>query len=368
MAKDILNVSFKKSFWLFLLAQLMTNAPNAFASSECSAYLGSILNQSDSYLMPTKSELTKRGLYQSTIQSRSQKRVSLKTRSIKDIDMFTGLSVEALGLIQRDLKPLLGVMVRTVDNQMVLALGPYFEGNHQDILIALSRKFRIQTILWGGELLVSASNSKVIVGSANETSDFIAEYIKFYNHQLYGRSRFSFDFLRGVKVGDNSYKWLKAFSRHKDLSFTTDYAPVRYDLDQEHFLPIMSGEAFLKLSPEFKNHLVNLIGALDFIARDGSPAMDLDEMKSLIQSLQLYAKNIFYLSHGLNQNASEDDLIKKIKLFLTMSQVFIEEIQDFKSLSVPDIKEFQDLIIFMAKLAQHTGPNPIAFQFIRQVK
>lgn len=367
-------IIYKRGFkFAFPILFVVFSAPMANSAQDCADLLSlnstsltasSESKKTDSYLLATDHEMKRRSLYLNTLQSRSPKRVSLKKLDPSAIDTFEDLKPEVMGLIEEGLKPMLGVMVRTIDHQMVLAVGSYFGGSHQSILKELSRKFRLQTILWSGELLVTQKSSTLQIHVANETSDFISEYMKFVDQgSRLGNSRFLFDFLRGVKVGQNSTKWLKAFLKNKNVLFAPGYKAVSFSFDNEHLLPL-ENENILNFSHEFKNQLTLLMNGFDQVVHGLPSSMDLFQMKILIHQLQMSAKYFLNLSYNLE----DEVLIKKIKLFLSMSQVFIDEVHDLDSLGLQDIKDYQDLILTITRLASIQRPNPIVHQFTKFVK
>lgn len=231
------------------------------------------------------------------------------------------LDIYALDVISKGQKPYLGLIVKTHSNELLLAIGAFFGSSHLSILKGLDQKgVRIKSVLWGGELLVSHVDSKLILHSANETSGSLHLLNLRQEGRLYNDPFPDLTFLRGVTYSPSNIKWLKAFAGAKGLVFSPRFTAIKYSEDNRYILPQLDvGSNFRH---DFNNELNSVILGLAVLSRHQTPSVSSEDLRVRLEKLVLYTKYYLYLDDSF----MDEKTIKYLSEYIEkMENLLIED-------------------------------------------
>ena len=264
-------------------------------------------------------------------------------------------------------KPYLGVIVKTQDSRLVLAIGPYFGSGHKNIVQNLvgQRHLSVHGLVWAGELLLSKTDQKLTLYRANETSGYLHELNE--NPDLRSSLSSQNPSLNTdpVHIIPSDVAFLDYFKDHRDFSFSSSYQPENYNPEELHIL------SDLNLRDEnFRHGLGNeMSAALTWISLlgHGRPITEVQIASSKVSLRKLKTIVTTYL-RWQNHETLDTHTNDNLKLFLDRAEVFLVTPYADLANNSEMLLKLEAVTLAAYKLLTRAKVKPVLYQFEVEIK
>ncbi len=284
--------------------------------------------------------------------------LSRQTQSKADLNRL-------LNINRQNIRPYIGVIVKIENGDLLLAIGPYFGNNHQEIVKTLLRKKNlvIEGFVWGGELLMSKTGRSLTIFEANETSGFLYDL-------LIGKSELrnnlnpwfvsEFQDLNYAFVLPSHVGFLDFFKDTGNISLSSNYIPKKFDPNDLHLLPGLSwsGE---NMRHDFGNQVATMLAHTELISRKLSfMKSDMDLIKKTLKQLHSYVQAFLLWQ---NSEVQSKKINHDLNRFLSIYKKFIQSNDLLENFSAEDWNDLSLEARLAFEIVFSKIERPILYEF-----